>query len=122
MSAGNTEVRELEWYLRDHLFRQCNAGKMEFVRESLPQEMVSLYLRYRGTSPSQISELMTAVIQNLVSRNVLEQKGDELKLMGSLMRLQCANCFYINYLTTAEPRVCMRCDRGELQEFPQKKA
>ncbi len=121
MSAGNAEVRELEWYLRDHLFRQSNAGKIEFRRELLPQNMVALYLRYRGTSPSQLSELMNTVIRNLVSRKVLEQNGDELKLAGSIIRLQCANCFYINYLAEAEPGVCLRCQHGELQEFPKKK-
>lgn len=121
MSAGNAEVRELEWYLRDHLFRQSNAGKIEFRRESLPQDMVTLYLRYRGTHPSLLSEIMTRVIQILVSRKVLDQSGNELKLTGSLVRLQCARCFYINYLAEAEPRVCMRCGRGELQEFPRKK-
>ncbi|MGI0035201.1 MAG: hypothetical protein ACRD98_04970 [Nitrososphaera sp.] len=115
-------VRELDWYLRDHFFRQSNAGKIEFRRDSLPQDMVTLYLRYKGTDPSQLSENIAVVIQNLVSRKVLEQNGNELRLTGSLTRLQCANCFYINYLTGAEARVCMRCQLGELQEFPKKKA
>ena len=122
MSAGEVAIRELDWYLRDHLFRQSNAGKITFSRDSLPQEMVTIYLRYRGEDPQQLSETMMPVIQNLVARKVVEQNGDELKLGGMLSRLQCAKCFYINYLNDIEPRACMRCQHGELREFPKRKA
>ena len=42
------EIKEFEWYLRDHLFRQSNQGRQQqqFKKESLAQEMTSLYLRY----------------------------------------------------------------------------
>lgn len=121
MSGVDPTTRELDWYLRDHLFRQSNAGKTIFRMESLPNDMVTLYLRYRGHDPKQLSESMVPVIAGLVSRKVLGQNGNELNLAGKLTRLQCAKCFYINYLTEAEPRACMRCQATELHDFPKKK-
>ena len=112
----------MEWYLRDHLFRQSNAGKATFRRESLPSDMAALYLRYRNADLQQLSEMMAPVLDRLVSRKVLEQSsGNELKLPDKITRLQCAKCFYINYLTDAEPRECMRCQHKELHDFPPKK-
>ena len=121
MSGVDPTTRELDWYLRDHLFRQSNAGKNVFRLESLPNDMVTLYLRYRGHDPKQLSESMMPVITGLVSRKVLSQNGNELTLEGKLARLQCAKCFYINYLTEAEPRACMRCLATDLHDFPKKK-
>jgi hypothetical protein len=122
--SSNVAIRELDWYLRDHLFRQSNADKTSFRRESLPSEMAALYLKYRGADLQQLSETMTSVIEDLVARNVLEQNGNQLKLSGKLSRLQCANakCFYINYLAEDEPRACLRCQHSELHDFPKKKA
>ena len=120
--SADPAVRELEWYLRDHLFRQSNAGKTLFRREFLPQEMVALYLRYRNSDPDQLSNIMTSVIEILTARKVVTQDSNELKLLGSITRLQCVKCFYINYLTEAEPRICLRCRHKELQNFPKKKA
>jgi hypothetical protein len=122
MSNADIAVRELDWYLRDHFFRQSAKGRNAFMRESLPNEMVELYLRYRGNDPGQLSETMTPVIQNLVSRKVVGQNGSELTLNGSLARLQCSKCFYINYLADGEPRECLRCRHLELHDFPRKKA
>jgi hypothetical protein len=65
---------------------------------------------------------MTLVIAGLAAKKVLEQDGNELKMPGKLSRLQCAKCFYINYLGESEPRVCLRCHHGELHDFPKKKA
>ena len=90
--------------------------------ESLPNDMVSLYLRYRDHDPRLLSESIVPVISSLVSRNVLKQNGNELNLAGKLARLQCAKCFYINYLTQMEPQACMRCQATDLHEFPKKKA
>lgn len=115
-------IRELDWYLRDHLFRQSNTGKTAFKRELLPNDMVTLYLRYRGADPQQLSVAIEPVIANLVSRKVLQQNGNDLSLGGMLTRLQCAKCFYINYLNDSEPRACMRCDGTDLHDFPRKKA
>ncbi len=120
--SADPAVRELEWYLRDHLFRQSNAGKTSFRREFLPQEMVALYLRYRNSDPDQLSNTMTSVIEILTARKVVTQDSNELKLLGRMIRLQCVKCFYINYLTEVESRVCLRCQQSELQDFPNKKA
>jgi hypothetical protein len=113
-------IRELEWYLRDYLFRQSNAGKTSFRRELLAQEMVTLYLRYRTSDPQQLSNTMTSVIEVLTARKVMRQDSKELKLMGGMRRLQCVKCFYINYLTEAETRACLRCRHSELHDFPKK--
>jgi hypothetical protein len=120
--SADPAVRELEWYLRDHLFRQSNAGKTSFRRESLPQEMVALYLRYRNSDPDQLSNTMTPVIEILTARKVVRQDSKELNLLGRMTRLRCTKCFYVNYLTELEPRVCLRCQHSELHDFPNKKA
>lgn len=121
--STDVAIRELDWYLRDHLFRQSsNAGKTVFRRESLPSEMATLYLRYRGADLKQLSDSLSPVIDGLLARKVLEQSGNELRLLGNLTRLQCANtkCFYINYLSESEPRTCLRCQHSELYNFPKK--
>ena len=119
--SADPAVRELEWYLRDHLFRQSNAGKTSFRRELMPHEMMALYLRYRNSDPDQLSNIMTSVIEILTARKVVRQDSNELKLLGRMTRLQCIKCFYINYLTEVEPRACIRCQHSELQDFPMKK-
>jgi hypothetical protein len=119
---SETEIKEMDWYLRDHLFRQSGAGKSAFRKESLPSEMASLYLRYRNADLNQLSQLLIPVVEGLVARKVLEQSGNELVLPNKLSRLQCAKCFYINYLAAAEPRACLRCSHAELHDFPKRKA
>ena len=114
-------IKELECYLRDHIFRQSNSGKTSFKRESLSNEMVTLYLRYRNSDPNQLSDIMTPVIEILIARKVLEQDSNELRLQGKIDRFQCVKCFYINYLTEIEPKVCLRCEHNMLQDFPKKK-
>jgi hypothetical protein len=120
--SADPAVRELEWYLRDHLFRQSNAGNTSFERELLPQKMATLYLRYRNSDPDQLSNIMTSVIEILTAEKVVRQDSNELKLLGRMTRLQCVKCYYINYLTEVEPMVCLRCKHSELQDFPKKKA
>lgn len=119
---SDTAIRELDWYLRDHLFRQSNAGKATFRKESLPSEMAGLYLRYRKADLSQLSQLMVPVIEGLVAKKVMGQDGNELRMSWTLSRLQCAKCFYINYLAEVEPKACLRCQHVELNDFPKKKA
>ncbi len=119
---SDVATKELDWYLRDHLFRQSNAGKTAFRKELLPVEMIALYLRYRNADHSQLSQNIVPVIDGLVARKILEQDGNELKMPGKLVRLQCNKCFYINYLGEAEPRTCLRCQHVELHDFPKKKA
>ena len=122
MTGIDPVTRELDWYVRDHLFRQTNAGKTAFRMESLPNDMVRLYLRYRDYDPAKLSESIAPVISSLVSRNVLNQNGNELRIAGRLTRLQCAKCYYVNYLVEAEPKACMRCQATDLNDFPRKKA
>ena len=117
------EIKEFEWYLRDHLFRQSNQGRQEqqqFKKESLAQEMISLYLRYRNSSSQHINEMINAVVENLISRKVLKKFETSLELTSRLSRLQCSKCFYISYLSSNEPRNCLRCSYSELHDFPNK--
>lgn len=113
--------RELEWYLRDHFFRQSGKGRTQFARSGVAGEMASLYLRYRGYDVSELSNSMARVIDDLVSMHVLAQSGDTLELGGKLLRMQCARCFYVSYFSEAEPKLCQRCSGQELNEFPRKK-
>ena len=118
------EIKEFEWYLRDHLFRQSNQGRQQqFKKESLAQEMTSLYLGYRNSTTSQhMNEMINAVVENLISRQVLKKFGNSLELTSRLSRLQCSKCFYISYLSSSnEPRNCLRCLSNELHDFPKKK-
>ncbi|HEX2106095.1 MAG TPA: hypothetical protein VHF28_00035 [Nitrososphaera sp.] len=119
--SADPAIRELEWYLRDHLFRQSNAGKTSFRRELLPHEMTTLYLRYRNSDPDQLSNMMISVFEILSAKKIVMQDRDDLKLLGRMTRLQCVKCFYINYLTEAEPRTCLRCRHSDLRDFPRKK-
>lgn len=118
------EIKEFEWYLRDHLFRQSNQGRQQqFKKESLAQEMTSLYLRYRNSTTSQhMNEMINAVVENLISRQVLKKFENSLELTSRLSRLQCSKCFYVSYLSSSnEPRNCLRCLSNELHDFPKKK-
>ena len=113
--------RELEWYLRDHFFRQSGKGRAQFARSQVAAEMATLYLRFRGYDVSQLSDSLAPVIDDLVSMHVLAQAGDTLELASKLLRMQCAKCFYVSYFSEAEPKLCQRCSRQELHEFPRKK-
>lgn len=113
--------RELEWYLRDHFFRQTGKGVTQFARSGVAGDMVTLYLRYRGYDVSQLATSMSPVIDDLVSMKVLLQTGDTLELTSKLSRMQCSKCFYVSYFADAEPKLCQRCSEQELHEFPRKK-
>ncbi len=118
------EINEFEWYLRDHLSRQSNQDRQkQFKKESLAQEMISLYLRYRNSTTLQqhMNEMINAVVENLLSRQVLKKFDNSLELTSRLYRLQCSKCFNISYLSSNEPRNCLRCSYSELHDFPKKK-
>jgi len=119
----DVEIREFEWYLRDHLFRQSNQDRrqQQFKKESLAQEMISLYLRYRNYTSQHMNEIINAVVEKLISRQVLKKVENSLELTSRLSRLQCSKCFYISYLSSNEPRNCLRCVSNELHDFPKKK-
>jgi hypothetical protein len=114
-------IKEFEWYLRDHLFRQSNQGRQQFKEESLAEEIISLYLRYRDSNLHYMNEIKNIVVENLVHRQVIERMENSLELTGKLTRLQCSKCFYISYLSDNEPRNCLRCSSIDLHDFPKKK-
>lgn len=114
------EITEFEWYMRDHLFRQSKQGRQKFQKEELGKEMSNLYLRYRNTNLEMVTKLTDIVVEDLVSRRVLQQVMSDrsLQLNSGLSRLQCSNCYYISYLISNEPRKCLRCSSTELHDFP----
>lgn len=114
-------IKEFEWYLRDHLFRQSNQGRQQFKEESLAEEIISLYLRYRDSNLHNMNEIKNIVVENLVHRQVIKRMENSLILTGKLTRLQCSKCFYISYLSDNEPRNCLRCSSIDLHDFPKKK-
>jgi hypothetical protein len=114
-------IKEFEWYLRDHLFRQSNQGRQQFKEESLAEEIISLYLRYRDSNLHNMNEIKNIVVENLVHRQVIKRMENSLELTGKLTRLQCSKCFYISYLSDNEPRNCLRCSSIDLHDFPKKK-
>ena len=134
MSDKQIESKELEWYLRDHFFRQSNKGIIQFEKKSLTQDMITLYLRYRSYSLQRINEMLNPVLENLISRRVIISKDynnnnlnidsnhkHELKsfeLTSPLLRVQCSNCFYISYLSAEESKSCLRCSSTNLHNFP----
>jgi hypothetical protein len=114
-------IKEFEWYLRDHLFRQSNQGRQQFKEESFAEEIISLYLRYRDSNLHNMNEIKNIVVEKLVHRQVIKRMENSLELTGKLTRLQCSKCFYISYLSDNEPRNCLRCSSIDLHDFPKKK-
>ena len=119
------EIKEVEWYLRDHFFRQYNIqGRQKFQQETLAKEMMNLYLRYRNSNLEKLKELINLVSENLLLRKVIKKNSDtdnSLELTSKLSRLQCSKCFYISYLSSNEPKHCLRCSCTELHDFPKRK-
>jgi hypothetical protein len=75
------EIKEFEWYLRDHLFRQSNQRRrQQFKKESLAQEMIDLYLRYRNSTSQHINEMINSVVEKLISYQVLKKFENSLEL------------------------------------------
>jgi hypothetical protein len=119
---NGTEVNELEWYLRDHLFREYNQGKRQFRKQTLPEEMIKLYLRYRNSDVQKMAAMIDSVLERLISQLVIIQlQSGAIELTSGLSRLQCSKCFYISYLSDNEPKKCARCSAAELHGFPKKK-
>lgn len=117
----DVRIRELDWYLRDHLFRQSNKGRQEFEQRVLPSELIKTYLRYRNDDLDQISQLVDIVVGNLLHQHVIKKKGvDSFELHGTLKRLQCSKCYYVSILAEAEEIACLRCNSRTLDEFPKK--
>ena len=124
--AKDVEVKEFEWYLRDHIFRQSNnQGRHKFQKEILAKGMMNLYLRYRNSDLENLNEMVNRVSENLLSRKVIKMMNSDtdksLELTSKLSRLQCSKCFYISYLSNNEPKNCLRCSCTELHDFPKRK-
>jgi hypothetical protein len=122
----DVEVKEFEWYLRDHIFRQSNnQGRQKFQKETLAKEMMNLYLRYRNSDLENLNEILNRVSENLLLRKVIKMMNSDtdksLELTSKLSRLQCSKCFYISYLSSNEPKSCLRCSCTELHDFPKRK-
>ena len=64
--------------------------------------------------------MINAVVENLISRQVLKKVQNPLELTSRLCRLQCSKSFYISYLSSNEPRNCLRCSFNVLNDFPRK--
>jgi hypothetical protein len=58
--VSETEIREVEWYLRDYFFRQHKQGKQKFNRETLARDMIGLYLRYRNADLQKITDMLNS--------------------------------------------------------------
>ena len=119
------EIKEFEWYLRDHFFRQSNQGLTQFERESLAKNMITQYLRYKSYTPEKINELMNPVLKKLILSQLIIGKDNinidnykSFELTSPPSRLQCSTCFYISYLSTNEPKNCLRCSSYKLHDFP----
>ncbi len=116
------QANEVEWYLRDHFFRQFNQGRQYFKKELLADDMISLYFRYRNSNLQDMNDMISAVVENLISRQVIKKtENNSLELTSRFSRLQCSKCFYISYLNGNEPRNCLRCSSNELHNFPKKR-
>ena len=82
------QANEVEWYLRDHFFRQFNQGRQHFKTESLADEMIRLYLRYRNSNLQDMKEMITAVVENLISPQVIKRTvNNSLELTSKFSRL-----------------------------------
>jgi NAD-dependent SIR2 family protein deacetylase len=115
----DVKIRELDWYLRDHLFRQSNRGRLEFERRMLPSEMINTFLRYRNDDIDEISQLLDIVVGNLLHHHVIKMNDSHsFEVRGTLRRLQCSKCYYVSYLAEAEEQACLRCSSRTLVEFP----
>lgn len=119
------ELKEFEWYLLDHFFRQSNRRVTRFRRNSLPRDMIMSYLRYRNYNVEKINKMLNPVLNNLLMRRVITDKENNsndnmqsFELTSYLSRMQCSTCFYISYLTVNEPRKCLRCTSNMLHDFP----
>lgn len=125
----NTEILsfEFEWYLRDYFFRINNRNDKDFKsifdNNEICRFMKENYLKYKNWNMEEITKLFNTVISDLHDRNVLVIKEDAgaVILISKFGRKQCANCYYINYLSSSESLNCHRCKSDNLNDFPPKK-
>jgi hypothetical protein len=91
---ANTDVKEFEWYVCDHLFRQYNQDKRQFEKESLSKKMLNCYLRYRNSNLQHLSEMINIILENLVARRVIKEiKSISFELAKRLLDYSVQNAF-----------------------------
>jgi hypothetical protein len=117
---NDIEINEMEWYFRDFMFRNYNAGVLQFDMEHIASNMVKTYLRYRNAEPGHIASILKIVLENLISCKFLEPRDKFVRLGDGISRLQCGKCYYTCYLGNLEERLCLRCKSNELRTFPKK--
>jgi len=116
------EISEFEWYFRDFLFKNHSKGIMQLVAETIPNNMIQTYLRYRNSDPAYISSILEIVLENLISSKFIVRSDRFVGLREGVARLQCNKCYYICYLGNLEPKNCLRCKSNELGTFPKKRS
>jgi len=114
------EINEMEWYFRDLLFRNYNKAVLQLKIETIPNNMIETYLRYRNGDLKHISSILEIVLENLISSKFIDRRDDFVEVRDGISRLQCSNCYYICYLGNLESKVCLRCQSTELDTFPKK--
>jgi hypothetical protein len=65
------EIKEFEWYLRDHFFRQSYNNNQGSGQKFQKDTLGNLYLRYRNSNLEKLNELVNIVSENLLSRQVI---------------------------------------------------
>ena len=118
----DVKIRELDWYLRDHLFRQSNKGRQEFEQRMLPSEIIKTYLRYRNDDIDEISQLVDIVVGNLLHQHVIKKKDGRFvratwhsEASSMLQMLLCIVSWGSRGIA------CLRCNSRTLEEFPKKR-
>jgi hypothetical protein len=118
---SDVSKRELELVPAGSFVPAALKCRQESVQKGIAPEMTILYLHCRNAHLQQLSNKMDPVVEVLVAKKVLERDGNDLKFPSGLSRLQCAKCFYINYLVAIERRLCLRCQPADLHDSPTKK-
>ena len=87
------QINEVEWYVHDHFFRQFNQGRQHFKKESLAEEMISLYLRYKNSNLQDMNDMITVVVENLISRRIIKQTENNSLELTSRFSYSALNVF-----------------------------
>ena len=122
---NNVQLFEFEWYLRDYLFRANNNNKsgefcLVFETKDIVNTLHEKYLRFKTWTVAEIRDTLLNVLPIMQKRGALDNNlaPDIVQLKSKLERRQCAVCYYVNCLGTAEPEKCLRCHSEKLVQFP----
>jgi hypothetical protein len=117
---SDIELKELEWYFRDFLFKNHNKGVIQLETENIPKNMIETYLRYGNVHLGHISSILEIVLENLILSNFIERIDNFVGIRDGISRLRCSKCRYICYLGNLESKVCLRCQSSQLDTFPKR--